>query len=103
MARGKSGRAVKLSKEVIAWLEKNQRRINDKRIESYDEILRRLFGLPTRRGERQPTLTYFVLPNEGEPLIFQDKAEARGAAVIRAVRRGLKKAEAVVTVRGSAE
>ncbi len=91
-------KVIKLSPEVISFLNQRKARMTNP---SYDAALRYYFGLPTRKGEPQTLVTYYVLPNEGEPLVFTTKAEARGAAVLRAVRRGLKRAEAVITVRGN--
>jgi hypothetical protein len=101
--RKSTNRPVKLSKEVLGWISKRKLRKGEKNVESFDAFLRRFFGLPSRKGEPQELKKYYVLPNEGEPLIFLNKAEARGAAVIRAVRRGTRKAEPVLTVRGNAE
>ncbi len=91
-------KVIKLSLEVINLLNRRRARMNNT---SYDAALRYYFGLPSRKGEEHNLATYYVLPNEGEPLIFKTKAEARGAAVIRAVRKGHKRAEAVITVRGN--
>jgi hypothetical protein len=96
--RKAKGSPVKLSHEVITYLNKKKRRDSGTPAESYDSVLRRLFGLPTTKGEEQALETFFVIPAE-EPLIFRDKAEARGAAVLRAVRKQTKKPEFVLTVR----
>ncbi len=98
-AQKQKGTVVKLSPEVIAYINPKRRYKKGTKSESYDSALRRFFGLPTVRGEAQSLRNYFIIDNGGEPLAFADKAEARGTAVIRAVRKGHKKAEAVIAVR----
>lgn len=90
--RKKYGKAVRISLDVKNYLEKRQRGT-----ESYDSILRRLFGLPTRKGDTQPLGLLFVIPNGEAPITKLTLAEARGQAILRAARRGSKKAEAVLT------
>lgn len=94
-----TGRVVKLSKELIGWINQRKLRKGEKNVESFDSFLRRSFGLDARSGEKQGLKIYYVLPNDQEPLIFLTKAEARGAAIVRAVRQGRKKAEAILCVR----
>jgi hypothetical protein len=89
----KYGKAVRISQDVKVYLERRQRGK-----ESYDAILRRLFGLETRKGEAQPLHTYYVIPNNGDPIIRASLAEARGEAILLATKRGIKKAEQIVTV-----
>ncbi len=95
------GKPVKLSTELTAFLNKRKLRRGEKNVESYDAVIRRMLGLPTKEGEAQELRTYFVLPqeSENEPLIFLKKSEARGAAILRSVRRGNRKPEVVITVR----
>lgn len=91
--RKKYGKAVRISQDVKTYLEKRQRGE-----ESYDAILRRLFGIPTRKGEAQPLKIYYVVPNEASPIIRRTLAEARGESIIVATKKGIKKAESVITV-----
>ena len=92
--RKTQAKAVKLTADVIGRLDRKRRKG-----ESYDSMLRRQFGFPSRKGEPQPLQEFFVLPNDGQPLIFLSEAEARGAAITLAVRKGKRKTEAVVTAR----
>jgi len=92
-AKRKSGKVVKLSQAVAAFL--RRRGAKD---ESYDAILRRQFGIPDRKGTAQPLAIYYVVPGS-PPLISDDLADARGKAIVQATRKGLKKAVAVLTVR----
>ena len=93
--RKKKGRVVRLSKEVETYLSRKR-----KGSESFDSILRRVFGLPDRKGNEQPLKTYYVIDNGGKsPIIKRDKAEAKGEAIILAVRKDSKKTERVLTVR----
>ena len=96
MARNNQPKPVKLSGEVIDFL--NQRRGKDRA--SYDSILRRYLELPTKKGQAQSLRTYYVLDNEGSPLIFTRKADAAGEAVMLAVKRK-GKPEPVIIVRGA--
>lgn len=91
--RKKYGKAVRISQDVKTYLEKRQRGT-----ESYDAILRRLFGIPTRKGETQLLKVYYVVPNESNPIVRKTLAEARGEAILLATKRGIKKAESVITV-----
>lgn len=90
--RKKYGKAVRISLDVKNYLEKRQRGS-----ESYDSILRRLFGLPTRKGEAQPLRILYVVPNGEAPITKSTLAEARGQAILLAAKRGAKKADAVLT------
>jgi hypothetical protein len=100
MAEHNDSKPVKLSGAVIGFLN-NRRGNKGGRKESYDSVLRRYFGLPTQRGKPQRLKTYFVLDNDGSPLIFTRKADAAGEAVILAVRRKGKQPDPVITVRGA--
>ncbi len=98
MSAPKAGKVVKLSHEVIAWINPRKLRKGEANVESYDAALRRFFGIPTLKGESQSLRKYYVIENEGEPLIFRTRAEARGVAIVRAVRKGSKKPEHVMLV-----
>lgn len=96
-AKKKRSRVIKISTLVEAYLLKRQRKE-----ESFDSILRRQFGLTSRKKEQNNSLrTFFVVPNGERPKISTDEAEARGFAIQEAVRRksDTRKAEAVILVR----
>lgn len=56
--------------------------------ETVSAALRRLLGLPSRKGE-DPQGIIYILPESG--IVCQTLAEARGEAILRAVKRGKKK------------
>lgn len=92
----RTSRVVRLSREVYGYVHRKARRG-----EAADATLRRLFGLPDRKGEPQVLRTYYVVPNEGRPLISDREADARGQAILMAARKrlGAKKAERVIEVK----
>ena len=95
MARKKrkpKSKPVRLSDELVAYIEKRREpKQEDKpELESIDYVARRLFGIPTRKGVKQSLKTYFVL-TKPELMIFRGKAEARGGAIVQAVRQGRSK------------
>lgn len=92
-ARTRTSRLVRLSAVVLRHLkEKAQKR------ESADLTLRRLLGLPDKKGKAQTLELYYVIPNGGDPKISRDLAEARGEAILLAAGKGLKRAERIITV-----
>jgi len=88
------GKVIKLSLELSAYLKSRM-----SRGEGYDAVIRRLLGLPTRKGEPQGLAEFYVVPNDGKPIIRLTLAEARGDAILQATKKKLKKAERVLTVR----
>ncbi len=58
--------------------------------ESYDNIIRRIMGLPVNKYADETAGTCYAVLNEREPHLFEDLAEAKGAAVRLAVKHGLK-------------
>ncbi len=95
----KDGRVIKLSREVFAHLAalKGER-------EGFDGCLRRHLGLPSRTGHEQPLRTYFIIDTPDDLIVHRKLSEARGEAILLAVRRGQrlsdkKRKDAVVTVR----
>ncbi len=93
------GKVIKLSRSLTRYLDS----IRTDR-ESYDSILRRQFGLPSRTGHEQPLRTYYVIDTPDDLVIKRRLSEARGEAILLAVRRGQKltdkkKKESVLTVR----
>jgi len=67
-----------------------------RRAESYDSLLRRILGLASRRDEPQPLEVFWVLPST--LLARKSLAEARGEAVLQAVRNGKRKTEKPIKV-----
>lgn len=89
----KAGKVVRLSKEVEVHIRKRQHAG-----ESFDATLRRMFGIRGRKGQKNDLRVYYILPNGTAPKVSTNLAEARGEAIILATKKGLKKAEAVLTV-----
>jgi hypothetical protein len=95
----KNGKVIKLSRELAKYLDglRTER-------ESYDSALRRQFGLPSRTGYEQMLKHYFVIDSPVQLSIHRTEAEAKGEAILLAVRSGQKRTdkkrkEAVLTVR----
>src|SRR5665213_2488101 len=65
--------------------------------ESYDNVLRRLLGLPARKYGKEASATLFAI-NDGTHL-FTDEAIARGEAIKLAVKNKQKAPAPVVKVR----
>lgn len=91
------GKPVRLSSQVLQFIKKYERLNEDKTKESYDSILRRLFGLPTKKGEKQEKETFW-LPLGGKK-VFRDRADAAGEAVLLAHKKGLKKTKRVIMLK----
>ena len=64
--------------------------------ESFDKTLRRILGLPVRKGDEPERRTYFLIESARKYHVFMDKKEARGAAIQLAIRAGRKKPESVI-------
>lgn len=82
----KGGKPIKLSYELIEFLDRKRKD------QSYDQILRKIFGLPTREGEKQPVKVFYALTNP-KLAVFDNLADARGEAMIRAAMNGKRKTE----------
>lgn len=85
--RASKGRLIRVSDEVFNLLHKKRARFS-KRM-SWDCLLRRMFGLPTRKGDPQPLVEGWLEVNTGQ--FYLDEAEARGASVVAAARAKTKK------------
>jgi hypothetical protein len=85
------GEAVRLSNAVLAVLKPKL-----KRGESYDNLLRRMLGLPSRKNEAQTRAIFWVLPQT--LIATKNLAEARGEAILAAVQQGKQKAEKPIKV-----
>lgn len=71
------GKVIRVDEESFALL-KQKKRPGEK----FTALIRRLLGLPHRRTGRVELPAKFVLPSD----LHHSKSEARGAAVIKAVR-----------------
>lgn len=87
----KTSKVIRLSPELIALL-------NSKlmRSESFDNLLRRLLGLPANKYSDRIALTFWVIDDGGHS--FTDEAVARGEAIRLAVKSG-KKPYSIIKVR----
>lgn len=94
--RKRTSKVIRLSRDVFNFIGRKARKG-----ESADSTLRRLFGLADRKGTPQDLRVYYVVPNDGKPIIRDTEADARGEAILLAARRrlGAKKAERVIEVR----
>lgn len=80
-------KVMRVSGPVLARLRRLKR---DK--ESLDGLLRRLLGMPTRKGEPQPLKRFYLLPNDDEivPWIaMEDEEQVRGIQVLKKTRAKL--------------
>ena len=94
-----TGKPVKLSLELAAHLD--PLRVGR---ESYDSIIRRYFGLPSRTGHEQPLRNYYIIDTPKQLIVSRTLAEAKGEVILLAVKRGQKlshkqKIESVIHVR----
>jgi len=78
------GKPVRLSYLVLETLDKKRRGK-----EGFDAVLRRLLGLPNRRGTAQILRSFWLLPQK--LIVRKSRAEAKGEAVLASVRSGKKK------------
>jgi hypothetical protein len=95
----KTGTVVRISRELVAHLGELKQPG-----EGYDALLRRQFGLPSRNGHEQKLRNYFVIDTADDLIVKRTIAEARGEAIILAVKRGQrlidkKRKESVLKVR----
>jgi len=80
------GEVVRLSNAVIEVLRRKL-----KKAESYDNLMRRMLGVPSRNNEPHPLEVFWVIP--GTLTAKRSLAEARGEAILQAVKKGKRKAE----------
>jgi len=85
------GHPVRLSNAVLSVLNTKMRKG-----ESYDNLLRRMLGIPSIKNEPQPRITLWLLPQA--LIAAKTLAEARGEAILCAVQQGKKKAEKPIKV-----
>lgn len=89
-ARKRESKLIRISKNVLTLLD------SKRGSGSYDLILRRLLGLPGKKGESAIKEYYLLL---GANKIFSEAADARGQALVRAVKLKQEKPERLVRVR----
>lgn len=85
-------RVVRLSPEVDSTV-----KALGHRNESYDNILRRLLGMPTTKHTKETSLTLYAI-DDGTHL-FTEEAVARGEAIKLAVKNKQKKPAPVMRIR----
>lgn len=81
--KASKGKLIRVSDEIYALLNRNRSRA------SWDCLLRRIFGLPNRKGEPQPLLIGWLEVNTGQ--FYLEEAEARGASVMVSAKAKTKK------------
>ena len=91
--RKQKGKVVRLGYDVHEAMRRRKTKG-----ESWDAFFRRLMGLPTRKGEAQDKKTYWLL--ESVKRVFLTEKEARGHAILEAVKdgRSSRKVEAPIKV-----
>lgn len=87
------GRVIRISDQVFTFLEKKRAA----RGISFDNLLRKIFGIPKRDGSPNPILVGWLEITTGR--FFLDEGEARGAACIAAARAKSKRPNAPVKMR----
>lgn len=80
------GKPVRLSWEVLKYV---KRYAGAK--ESFDSVLRRLLGLPTKKGEKQELRVFWTVP--GQKKLYEDRADAAGESILLAHKSGKRKAK----------
>lgn len=88
----RKGRIIRVSQEVYAYLERKKQGTI-----SWDSLFRKIFGLPNRKGLKQPLTEFYFVPSTGRA--FQKLSEARGAAIVDAVRKGSRKPDKPIRMR----
>jgi hypothetical protein len=83
-ARPKPGKVLRV--DPLIWKFLSDRR---KPKETNSALVRRLMGLPPRKGDATEAKTWFILPES--KVACHTIEEARGAAIVIAVRTGKKK------------
>lgn len=87
------GKPVRVSWEVYNFVQKYAKEKKPDGTpfkESFDSILRRLFGLPTKKGDDQSLRVFWTVP--GQKKLYEDRADAAGASVLLAHKSGKRKA-----------
>jgi len=84
MADTKPGKVVRVSPKVWEYLKTKR-----KPKETIDSLIRRLIGFPNKKGEPNSVNTYFILPET--KIVCDSVEEARGKAILFAIKNGKKK------------
>lgn len=89
--KASKGRIIRVSDRVYSHLNKNRAK------RSFDELFRKMFGLPDREGTPQPLVEGWIEITTGQ--FFLDEADARGASVVAAARAKTKNVNKPIKVR----
>lgn len=95
--RKQDGKVVRLSEKLLKYL--NQRKLK-KTSESYDELVRRLLGVRSKTGDLNKIRTYWVLTRP-KLQVFDRLPDAKGQAVLNAVRAKKRQTEKPIKVKES--
>jgi hypothetical protein len=89
-SRTKTATAIKVSLDILKILQ--HRRKRKPKLETYDSVLRRVLGIPSKTGEHSQRKVFWVL-TKPQIAIFHNPAEARGQAILNAIRMKARRAE----------
>lgn len=101
--RKQRGSVIRVSEEIEKLLKKKRRKN-----ESFDRLLRRLFCIDDGTmpaddyylSENYPILlSFWVIHGEDGPMLFKTEADAKGAAVLMAVKAKTKKLARIIHMR----
>lgn len=82
-SKEKPGKVIRVDTHTWKFLTQNRRPK-----EQISTLVRRLFGIPARKNEYE-VKTFYILPESR--IVCDSIEEARGEAILRAVRKGKKK------------
>lgn len=94
--KASKGQLIRVSDAVAHTLSKTYARDNNRNL-SWDVVLRRLLGLPDRKGMPQGLVEGYLEVNTGK--FYFDAAEARGAAVVAAAKAKTKRLKQPIFMR----
>lgn len=92
--RASKGHLIRISDHV--WNTLQKKRTNNT-YESWDSLLRRMLGLPNRKGELQPLIEGWLEVISGQ--FYLKENEARGAAVWESAKRKTKQVPKPIKLR----
>lgn len=92
--RKRQSRIIRISRDVDVFLNRARKHKG-----TYDAILRKLLGLDPKKGQAEPLKHYWVIPNGNDPVIYNTEAQAKGGAIVLAVKQHRKEAHPVIKVR----
>lgn len=91
----KKSKVIRVSEEVYKTLQARGKKMRKK---TMNEVLRKVLGLPSEHyPERRKAKDFWLLPSALR--IFRKQGEARGEAIVEAIKKGRKRAESPVRVR----